>query len=141
MVSIRVNHNTILENVQSKISGCACQLSPSPDHLQETKSTILQCHTAVNKITSKHLDIISLKSTILTLMGNLEAHWLALSNLVPDDRLLEYSTGKIQTFISCSRVNVPLLEHHFRSSIRNCSHIVQLVVFIDIWFIGIVGGS
>ena len=90
---------------------------------------------------SKHPDIISLKSTVLTLMGNLEAHWLALSNLVPDNRLLEYLTGKIQTFISCSRVNVPLLEHHFRSSTHDCSHIVQLVVFISIWFIGIVGGS
>ena len=126
--------HTILENVQSKISG-------SPDHLQETKSTILQCHAAVNKIMSKHPDIVSLKSTVLTLMGNLEACWLALSNLVPDDRLLEYSTGKIQTFISCLRVNVLLLEHHFRSSICDCSHIVQLVVFIGIWFIWIVGRS
>ena len=138
---IPLRDRTILENVQSKISGCARQLSPSPDRLQETKSTILQCRTAVNKITSKHPDIVSLKSTVLTLMGNLEARWLALSNLVPDDRPLEYSTGKIQTFISCSRVNVPLLEHHFRSSIRDCSRIVQLVVFIGIWFIGIVSGS
>ena len=74
-------------------------------------------------------------------MGNLEAHWLALSNLVPDNRPLEYSTGKIQTFISCLRVNVLLLEHHFRSSICDCSCIVQLMVFIGIWFIGIVSGS
>ena len=52
--------------------------------------------------------------------------WLALSNIVPDERPLEYSTSKLHSFICCSRVNAPLLEHHFRSSIR----IVQLVVFI-----------
>ena len=74
-------------------------------------------------------------------MGNLEAHWLALSSLVPDNRPLEYSTGKIQTFLPYSRVDVPLLEHHSRSSIQDCSCIVQLMVFISIWFIGIVGGS
>ena len=132
---------TIVENVQSEISRCAHQLLPSPDRLQETKSTLLQCHAAVNKIMSQHLDIVSLKSTVLTLMDNLEVHWLALSSLVPDNRPLEYLTGKIQTFLPYSRAEVLLLEHHFRSSIHDCSHIVQLMVFISIWFIGIVGGS
>ena len=92
---IHLRDHTILENVQSKISECVHQLLPSPDRLQETKTTVLQCRTAVNKITSKHLDIISLKNTVLTLLGNLEARWLALSSLVPDDGPLEYSTGKI----------------------------------------------
>ena len=138
---IPLQDHTILENVQSKISECVHQLLPSPDRLQETKTTILQCCTAVNKIMSKHLDIIPLKNTVFTLLGNLEACWLALSSLVPDDGLLEYSTGKIQTCLSYSRANVSLLEHHFTSSICDSSCMVQLVVFIGVWFIGIVSGS
>ena len=67
--------------------------------------------------------------------------WLALSSLVPDDGLLEYSTGKIQTCLSYSRANVSLLEHHFTSSICDSSRMVQLMVFIGVWFIGIVSGS
>ena len=138
---IPLQDHTILENVQSKISECVHQLSPSPDRLQETKTTVLQCCMAVNKIMSKHLDIISLKNTVLTLLGNLEARWLALSSLVPDDGPLEYSTGKIQTCLSYLRANVSLLEHHFTSSICDSRCMVQLVVFIGVWFIGIVSGS
>lgn len=136
-----VRDRTILENAQSKISDCARQLSPSPDRLKDTKITIEQCRMAVNKIASKHSDIISLKSKVVTLLGNLEARWMALSSLVPDNAPLEYSTGKIQTLISDSRTNVPPLDQHFTSSMRDSTRMVQLVVFIGLWFIGIVGGS
>jgi len=131
---------TILENVQDKIRDCADRLSLSPDSLKETKSTIEECRAAVNKITSKQPDILSLQSTVVTLLGNLEARWLALSSLVPDDQPLEYSTGEIQTFLSETLTDV-LPEHYFASSLRDSTRMVQLVVFIAVWFIGIVGGS
>ena len=92
---IPLHDRTILENVQAKIHDCSHQLSLSPDHLEETECTIEECHMAINKIKAKHSDLKSLQDTAITLLGNLEAWWLTLSSLAPDDQPLEYLTGKI----------------------------------------------
>ena len=102
---------------------------------------IEECHIAVNKIASKHLDIMSLQSTVITLLDNLEVWWLALSSLVLDDQPLEYLTGKIQTVFSETLTDVLLPGHYLTSPIYDSTCMVQLVAFINVWFIGIIGGS
>ena len=89
---------------------------------------------AINKIKAKHLDIKSLQDTAITLLGNLEAQWLTLSSLVPDDQPLEYLTSKIQTLPSLKH----WLTHYFQIIISHLLSVTPVALY-SLWFSSLYG--
>lgn len=92
-----IKATTILENAQETLRACAVSLGPlpTPDAIEEAKSTVRKIRHAVSGINRNVEAVIDLKHQIAQQLNNLEGRFTELRHLSPDDQVFTYVSGQL----------------------------------------------